>query len=96
MASSAQDAAGVHASFTNDKVQKGETYYNFGVNRFSSEEAPGVSVFLGLDERLEAAGVSRVGVEDRAGGVFILSVGKQPAGCKSYKLPATVNVCLFW
>lgn len=34
-----------HVSFTKDEIQKGETNYNFGVNRFSSEEAPGVSVF---------------------------------------------------
>jgi predicted dithiol-disulfide oxidoreductase (DUF899 family) len=34
-----------HVSFTKDEMEKGETYYNFGVNRFPSEEAPGLSVF---------------------------------------------------
>jgi predicted dithiol-disulfide oxidoreductase (DUF899 family) len=34
-----------HVSFTKDQMEKGEMYYNFGVNRFPSDEAPGVSVF---------------------------------------------------
>jgi len=34
-----------HVSFTKDEMQKGEMYYNFGVNRFPSDEAPGISVF---------------------------------------------------
>jgi predicted dithiol-disulfide oxidoreductase (DUF899 family) len=34
-----------HVSFTKDEMEKGQTYYNFGVNRFPSEEAPGMSVF---------------------------------------------------
>jgi len=33
-----------HVSFTKDEIQ-GEVYYNFGMNRFPSAEAPGVSVF---------------------------------------------------
>lgn len=34
-----------HVSFTKDEMEKGEVYYNFGVNRFPSDEAPGLSVF---------------------------------------------------
>ena len=34
-----------HVSFTKEEVEKGEMYYNFGVNRHPSEEAPGMSVF---------------------------------------------------
>jgi predicted dithiol-disulfide oxidoreductase (DUF899 family) len=34
-----------HVSFTKEEVEKGETWYNFGVNRFPADEAPGVSVF---------------------------------------------------
>ncbi len=34
-----------HVSFPKGDVAKGEVYYNFGVNRFPSDEAPGVSVF---------------------------------------------------
>ena len=34
-----------HVSFTKDEMEKGEMYYNFGVNRFPSDEAPGMSVF---------------------------------------------------
>lgn len=34
-----------HVSFAKEDVEKGEVYYNFGVNRFPSDEAPGLSVF---------------------------------------------------
>ena len=34
-----------HVSFTKDEMEKSEVYYNFAVNRFPSDEAPGVSVF---------------------------------------------------
>jgi predicted dithiol-disulfide oxidoreductase (DUF899 family) len=34
-----------NVSFTKDEMEKGEVYYNFQVNRFPSDEAPGVSVF---------------------------------------------------
>ena len=34
-----------HVVFTNEEVAKGEVDYNFGMNRFPSEEAPGISVF---------------------------------------------------
>jgi len=34
-----------HVSFTKEEMEKGEMYYNFGVNRFPSNEAPGMSVF---------------------------------------------------
>ncbi len=34
-----------HVSFTPEEMERGEVYYNFGMNRFPSEEAPGVSVF---------------------------------------------------
>jgi predicted dithiol-disulfide oxidoreductase (DUF899 family) len=32
-------------SFTPEEMQRGEMFYNFGVTRFPSEEAPGISVF---------------------------------------------------
>jgi predicted dithiol-disulfide oxidoreductase (DUF899 family) len=35
-----------HVSFTKDEMKKGEVFYNFGMNRFPSDEAPGVSVFF--------------------------------------------------
>jgi predicted dithiol-disulfide oxidoreductase (DUF899 family) len=34
-----------HVSFTKEEMEKSQMYYNFGVNRFPSDEAPGVSVF---------------------------------------------------
>jgi len=34
-----------HVSFTPDELSKGEVYYNFRMNRFPSDEAPGISVF---------------------------------------------------
>ncbi len=34
-----------HVSFAKNEIEKGEVYYNFGLNRFPSEEAPGLSVF---------------------------------------------------
>ena len=34
-----------HVSFTKDEVAKGKVYYNYEMTEFSSEEAPGVSVF---------------------------------------------------
>ena len=32
-------------SFTPDEMEKGEMFYNFGITKFPSEEAPGISVF---------------------------------------------------
>jgi len=34
-----------HVSFTPEEMAKGEVYYNFGMQPFPQEEAPGVSVF---------------------------------------------------
>ena len=34
-----------HVSFTPDEMAQGKVYYNYGVQPFPSEEAPGVSVF---------------------------------------------------
>jgi predicted dithiol-disulfide oxidoreductase (DUF899 family) len=34
-----------HVAFTREELLKGEVYYNFGMNKFPSEEAPGISVF---------------------------------------------------
>jgi predicted dithiol-disulfide oxidoreductase (DUF899 family) len=34
-----------HVSFTPEEMAKGQVYYNFGMNEFPSEEAPGISVF---------------------------------------------------
>ena len=34
-----------NVSFTPDEMKKGEMTYNFGVSKFPSEEAPGISVF---------------------------------------------------
>jgi predicted dithiol-disulfide oxidoreductase (DUF899 family) len=34
-----------HVAFTREELAKGEVYYNFGMNKFPSEEAPGISVF---------------------------------------------------
>jgi predicted dithiol-disulfide oxidoreductase (DUF899 family) len=34
-----------HVSFTKDDMAKGETYYNYAIGKFPSEEAPGASVF---------------------------------------------------
>jgi predicted dithiol-disulfide oxidoreductase (DUF899 family) len=34
-----------HVSFTPEEMSKGEVYYNYGLQRFPSEEAPGISVF---------------------------------------------------
>jgi len=34
-----------HVSFTPDEMEKGEMFYNFSIGTFSSEEAPGISVF---------------------------------------------------
>ena len=33
-----------HVSFSKDEIAKGKIYYNFGMNEFPSEEAPGLSV----------------------------------------------------
>ncbi|HLX84202.1 MAG TPA: thioredoxin family protein [Terriglobales bacterium] len=41
-----------HVAFTKEEVAKGEVDYNFGKNRFPSEEAPGISVFY-KDEKGE-------------------------------------------
>jgi len=35
-----------HVSFTPEEMKKGEMFYNFGISRFPSEEAPGISVFF--------------------------------------------------
>jgi predicted dithiol-disulfide oxidoreductase (DUF899 family) len=32
-------------SFTKDEIAKGEVYYNYNLEKFPSEEAPGASVF---------------------------------------------------
>jgi predicted dithiol-disulfide oxidoreductase (DUF899 family) len=34
-----------HVSFTPDEMAQGEVYYNYGMEEFPSEEAPGISVF---------------------------------------------------
>ncbi len=34
-----------HVSFTPEELAKGEVYYNYGMNKFPSDEAPGISVF---------------------------------------------------
>jgi predicted dithiol-disulfide oxidoreductase (DUF899 family) len=34
-----------HVSFTKDELAKGEVYYNYGMQKFPSEEGPGLSVF---------------------------------------------------
>jgi predicted dithiol-disulfide oxidoreductase (DUF899 family) len=34
-----------HVSFTKDEMAKGKVHYNFELNEFPSEEAPGISVF---------------------------------------------------
>jgi len=34
-----------HVSFTKDEMAKGKVYYNYGMNEFSTDEAPGLSVF---------------------------------------------------
>ena len=34
-----------HVSFTKDEMTKGKVYYNYEMTNFSSEEAPGISVF---------------------------------------------------
>jgi predicted dithiol-disulfide oxidoreductase (DUF899 family) len=34
-----------HVSFTKEEMAKGKVYYNYGLNEFPSEEAPGISVF---------------------------------------------------
>lgn len=39
-----------HVSFTKEEVAKGEMYYNFKMQRFSSEEGPGISVFYKNDK----------------------------------------------
>lgn len=35
-----------HVSFSKEEVASGQIYYNFGLNSFPSEEAPGLSVFI--------------------------------------------------
>ena len=35
-----------HVSFTDDEMESGKLYYNYTINSFPSEEAPGISVFL--------------------------------------------------
>ena len=39
-----------HVSFTEDEMNKGEMFYNFGITKFPSEEAPGISVFYKDDK----------------------------------------------
>ena len=34
-----------HVTFTQEEMEKGDSYYNFGSNRFPSPEAPGMSAF---------------------------------------------------
>jgi predicted dithiol-disulfide oxidoreductase (DUF899 family) len=34
-----------HVSFTPDEMARGEVYYNYGMEEFPSEEAPGLSAF---------------------------------------------------
>ncbi len=34
-----------HVSFTPEEMERGEMYYNYGMNKFPMEEAPGISVF---------------------------------------------------
>jgi predicted dithiol-disulfide oxidoreductase (DUF899 family) len=34
-----------HVSFTKDEMAKGKVYYNYGMTEFSTDEAPGLSVF---------------------------------------------------
>jgi predicted dithiol-disulfide oxidoreductase (DUF899 family) len=34
-----------HVSFTQDEMAQGQVYYNYGLEEFPSEEAPGISVF---------------------------------------------------
>jgi predicted dithiol-disulfide oxidoreductase (DUF899 family) len=34
-----------HVSFTPEELAKGEVYYNYGMQKFPAEEAPGISVF---------------------------------------------------
>ena len=34
-----------HVSFTPEEMKKGEVFYNFRINKFPSDEAPGISVF---------------------------------------------------
>ena len=34
-----------HVSFTKEEISKGDVYYNYGMQKFPAEEAPGVSVF---------------------------------------------------
>ena len=34
-----------HVTFTKEEIARGKVYYNFGMNEFLSEEAPGLSVF---------------------------------------------------
>ena len=34
-----------HVSFTKEEMERGSVFYNFGMNSFPSEEAPGMSVF---------------------------------------------------
>ena len=34
-----------HVSFTQDEMAKGKVYYNYDMDEFPSEEAPGTSVF---------------------------------------------------
>jgi predicted dithiol-disulfide oxidoreductase (DUF899 family) len=39
-----------HVSFTPEEMASGKIYYNYGMNEFPSEEAPGFSVFYKNDE----------------------------------------------
>jgi len=41
-----------HVAFTKEELAKGEVDYNFGMNKFPSEEAPGISVFY-KDEKAD-------------------------------------------
>jgi len=39
-----------HVSFTKDELAKGQFYYNYGLDGFPSEEAPGLSAFIKADD----------------------------------------------
>ena len=34
-----------HVSFTPEEMEKGDVYYNYRINKFPSDEAPGISIF---------------------------------------------------
>ena len=39
-----------HVSFTKDELAKGQFYYNYGLDGFPSEEAPGLSAFIKAED----------------------------------------------